>query len=182
MATAPNDSEPEDKGLWHKGQRALTAGLLLAVIFIAFEALAIATILPTVVDEIGGLSIYGWTFSGFMLANLIGITIGGHIADRHGLSLPFAIVGLVFAAGLIAGGFAPSMPLLVAARGVQGLGAGALGASISGAGPSLFALCRSQRSAVATAREMTSAIKAEGLTATVHISPADCPGVRRVTL
>jgi len=128
MATAPNDSEPEDKGLWHKGQRALTAGLLLAVIFIAFEALAIATILPTVVDEIGGLSIYGWTFSGFMLANLVGITIGGHIADRHGLSLPFAIGGLVFAAGLIAGGFAPSMPLLVAARGVQGLGAGALGA------------------------------------------------------
>ena len=62
------------------------------------------------------------------------------------------------------------------------LGAGALGASISGAGPSLFALCRSQRSAVATAREMTSAIKAEGLTATVHISPADWPGVRRVTL
>ena len=62
------------------------------------------------------------------------------------------------------------------------LGAGALGASISGAGPSLFALCRSQRSAVATAREMKSAIEAEGLTAAVHISPADCPGVRRVTL
>ena len=60
------------------------------------------------------------------------------------------------------------------------LGAGALGASISGAGPSLFALCRSQRSAVAAAQSMQQAIEAEGVGANIHISPANCPGVRRV--
>ena len=128
MVSPPESSAEESNGLWQKGQRALTAGLLLAVVFIAFEALAVATILPTVVDEIGGLSIYGWTFSGFMLANLVGITIGGQVADRRGLATPFAVGGVVFAGGLVAGGFAPSMPLLVAARGVQGLGAGALSA------------------------------------------------------
>ena len=91
MVSPPESSAEESNGLWQKGQRALTAGLLLAVVFIAFEALAVATILPTVVDEIGGLSIYGWTFSGFMLANLVGITIGGQVADRRGLATPFAV-------------------------------------------------------------------------------------------
>ena len=58
---------------------------------------------------------------------------------------------------------------------------GALGASISGAGPSLFALCRSARSATTTAEAMKSAIASEGTPATAHISAANCPGARRVT-
>lgn len=128
MVPPPADTASKNTGVWQKGQRALTTGLLLAVIFTAFEALAVATILPTVVDEIGGLSIYGWAFSAFMLANLIGITVGGHSADRQGPALPFGIGGIIFAVGLAAAGFASSMPLLVAARALQGLGAGALGA------------------------------------------------------
>jgi homoserine kinase len=60
------------------------------------------------------------------------------------------------------------------------LAAGALGASISGAGPSLFALCRSPRSARATAQVMRAAFAAEGLKAHLRISPANCPGVRRI--
>ncbi len=60
------------------------------------------------------------------------------------------------------------------------LGAGALGASISGAGPSLFAMCRSARSARATAAAMVQAIDNAGHSASIHISPANCPGVRRV--
>ena len=60
------------------------------------------------------------------------------------------------------------------------LDSGALGASISGAGPSLFAMCRSERSARSAAFAMVSAIKDAGTDATVHISPANCAGVRRV--
>lgn len=60
------------------------------------------------------------------------------------------------------------------------LAAGALGASISGAGPSLFALCRSSRSARSAALAMTGAFSAAGLEATTRISPASCPGARRV--
>jgi len=60
------------------------------------------------------------------------------------------------------------------------LDAGALGSSISGAGPSIFALCRSERSANEVAAAMTRAFKAHKLTATAIISPADCPGARRV--
>lgn len=60
------------------------------------------------------------------------------------------------------------------------LGAGALGASISGAGPSLFALCRSERSARAAAKVMQEAIAHAGPSSSIKISPANCAGVRRV--
>ncbi len=60
------------------------------------------------------------------------------------------------------------------------LDAGALGSSISGAGPSIFALCRSHRSAQEAASAMQRAFASAGLSATAVISPADAPGARRV--
>lgn len=60
------------------------------------------------------------------------------------------------------------------------LGAGALGASISGAGPSIFALCRSQRSAEEAAAAMRLAFAAAKLDSRKVISPADAPGARRI--
>lgn len=60
------------------------------------------------------------------------------------------------------------------------LDAGALGSSISGAGPSIFALCRSERSADEVAAAMVAAFAAVGLHASAIVSPADCPGARRV--
>ena len=68
--------------------------------------------------------------------------------------------------------------------GAEALGAaldsGALGASISGAGPSLFAMCRSRRSARTIAAAMATALADHGNATSIHISPANCPGVRRV--
>lgn len=58
------------------------------------------------------------------------------------------------------------------------LDAGALGSSISGAGPSLFALCRSARVAEDAARAMSEAFARAGLASTTVLSPADCPGAR----
>jgi homoserine kinase len=58
------------------------------------------------------------------------------------------------------------------------LAAGALGSSISGSGPSMFALCRSGRSAGEAARAMQAAFARAGLESSAIVSPADCPGVR----
>ena len=55
-------------------RRALTIGLLMAVTLVAFEALAVATVMPTVEEDLGGLALYGWAFSGFLLASIVGIT------------------------------------------------------------------------------------------------------------
>ena len=59
------------------------------------------------------------------------------------------------------------------------LDAGALGSSISGAGPAVFALCRSGRSAREAASAMQAAFADAGLHATTLTSPADCPGARQ---
>lgn len=58
------------------------------------------------------------------------------------------------------------------------LAAGAIGSSISGSGPSIFALCRSERSARDAAAAMSEAFKDFGLDSSAIISPADCPGAR----
>jgi MFS family permease len=111
-------------GIWAPAHRTLTVGLVLAVTFVAFEALAVATILPVVGRHLGDLRLYGWVFSAFLLASLIGIVLAGTLADRVPLGrLMLAGLGS-FALGLVIGGTAPDMLVLVAGRAVQGLGAG----------------------------------------------------------
>jgi MFS family permease len=113
-------------GLFSAGRRALTAGLVMTVTLIAFEALAISTVMPVVAAELGGLDLYGWVFSVFFLGNLIGIVVVGGLIDRGGLIRPLAVGLGLFSIGLVVGGLAPSMPVLVAGRLFQGLGAGAI--------------------------------------------------------
>jgi MFS family permease len=110
----------------HERWRGLTVGLVLNVTFVAFEALAIATIMPLVTADLGGIALYGWVFSAFLLADLVGIVVAGELADRFGPALPFGAGLALFALGLLIGGLAPSMPVLVAARAIQGFGAGAI--------------------------------------------------------
>ena len=117
--------DPEDS-LWRADRRALTLGLVLTITLVGFEALAISTVMPIVAEELGGLELYGWVFSAFFLGSLIGIVVVGGAIDRGGLAVPFAAGLGLFAIGLLAGGLAPTMPFLVAARFVQGLGAGTI--------------------------------------------------------
>jgi MFS family permease len=121
--TAPA-AEPEAGGVFAPSRRALTSGLVLTITLVGFEALAVATVLPVVERDLGDLSLYGWVFSAYLLASLVGTVVAGREADRRGPGPPFAVGCMLFAIGLVAGGLAPTMPLLVLARVVQGLGAG----------------------------------------------------------
>jgi MFS family permease len=116
-------------GVWTPGRRALTLGLVLTVTLVASEALAISAVMPEVEAELGDRWLYGWVSSAFFLGGLIGITVAGRAADRMHPWKPFALGLVLFSAGLVAGGAAGSMPVLVAARVLQGLGAGALPAT-----------------------------------------------------
>lgn len=119
-------SEMTPAGVWSPQVRRLTVGLVLTITLAAFQSLAIATVMPIVEDDLGGLALYGWVFSGYFLASLLGIVVAGHAADRRGPALPFAVGLVLFAAGLIGGGLAPSMGVLVLARLAQGFGGGAI--------------------------------------------------------
>jgi MFS family permease len=113
-------------GLMTPARRGLTIGLVLTITLVAFEALAVITILPAIEDDLQGIGLYGWVTSAFQLGLLVGIVVAGGQADRRGPAPPFVAGVLVFVAGLAIGGLAPSMLVLVLARGLQGLGAGAI--------------------------------------------------------
>jgi MFS family permease len=110
--------------VWAPGRRRLTAGLVLTVTLVAFESLAISTVMPLVADDLGGLGLYGWVFSGFFLGSLLGIVVAGQLADERGTRLPFVLGLVCFAVGLSVGAAAPSMGMLVVGRVAQGFGAG----------------------------------------------------------
>jgi MFS family permease len=113
-------------GLWAPSRRALTTGLVLTITFVAAEALAVVTVMPIVAKQLGGLQLYGWAFTAFMLASIVGIVGAGRLADRRGPVVPYAAGLAFFICGLSVAGLARTMPGLVAGRALQGLGAGAV--------------------------------------------------------
>ncbi|UBV44336.1 MFS transporter (plasmid) [Deinococcus taeanensis] len=106
----------------------LSAGLILVVVMVAFESMAVSTVLPRVSEDLRGLALYGWASSAFLLSSLFGAVLSGVLADRRGLAASAALALGVFAVGLLIAALAPSMPAFVLGRLVQGLGAGGLGA------------------------------------------------------
>ena len=129
LATPTSPHAPvETGGLWSSHYRALTIGLVLTITLVASEALAVSTIMPIVAEDLAGgdRTLYGWVFSSFILASLVGIAAAGVMIDRGSLTRPYLLGLGFFSVGLVVGGLAPSMPVLVGGRVLQGLGAGAI--------------------------------------------------------
>lgn len=111
-------------GVWSAPHRRLTLGLTLILLGPAFETLSVATILPKIVTNLGGLSLYGWSFSAYMLATLVGLILAGDEADQRGPAIPFIFGVALFVTGLALAGIASTMTIFVISRSVQGFGAG----------------------------------------------------------
>jgi len=103
-----------------------TAGLCLVEMTAGLQTLLVATVLPRAVRDIGGIQLYGLVFSGYMLAGIVSIPASGADADRHGPGRPLFRYSSYFLVGTVMAAFAPSMPLLVVARLIQGYGGGAM--------------------------------------------------------
>ncbi|MEU4577584.1 MULTISPECIES: MFS transporter [Nonomuraea] len=104
--------------------RAVSVGLVALVMLVAFEAMAVATAMPVVARELGGMHLYNLAFSATLAASVIATVLGGRWSDVRGPMQPIATGVVGFVAGLLVAGFAPTMEVLVAGRFVQGLGAG----------------------------------------------------------
>jgi MFS family permease len=122
---APRAASDGD-GLWSPARRPLTLGLVLTITIVAAEALAVATAMPIVARDLGGLDLYGFVFSAFFVGSMLGIVIVGGFIDRVGVLRPFAVGLSLFAIGLTIAGLTPSMEVLVGARFIQGIGGGAI--------------------------------------------------------
>jgi EmrB/QacA subfamily drug resistance transporter len=100
--------------------------LLLGLSLAAMEMTVVSTAMPTVVAELGGLSLYAWAFAAYLLATTVTVPIWGKLADLRGRK-PVLLAGIaLFLAGSAGCGAAGSMGTLIAWRAVQGLGAGAM--------------------------------------------------------
>lgn len=100
--------------------------VMLSMFMAAMEATVVATAMPTVVADLHGIELYGYVGSLYIVACTIAVPLSGKLADRKGRRFVFLWGNVLFLLGSIASGAAPTMSLLVAARVVQGLGAGAL--------------------------------------------------------
>lgn len=98
--------------------------LLILITLVAFEALAVATVMPVAARSLGGLRYYGLAFSLFLTTSLFGIVIGGGWCDRVGARGPLLVSLVLFAGGLLLSGAATSYPVMLAGRAISGAGGG----------------------------------------------------------
>jgi len=110
--------------LFDSAHRSTVLGVVGVVVALAFEAIAVATAMPVAARELHGLRSYGLAFSIFLTTSLLGMVTAGEVSDRRGPVVPFVSASAIFAAGLALAGAAPTMWVLVVARGLQGFGAG----------------------------------------------------------
>ena len=165
MAAPARSNQPS---LWAPEYRALTLGLVLTITFVASEALAVAPAVPVLAKELGGLRLYGWVFSAFMLASLVGVVLAGQAADTRGPAPPYLAGLALFVGGLVIAGTAQSMEVLVVGRAVQGLGAGAVPAvAYASIGRSLPASLRPRMMAVLSSAWVIPGLFAPGIAAFV---------------
>ena len=107
-------------------RRAVTLALTLVTALASFESTVVSTAMPTIIGDLGGLPLYAWVFSIYLLSSTVAMPVYGRLADIYGRRRLLLIAIGVFLTGAVACALARSMPQLIAARAIQGLGAGGL--------------------------------------------------------
>lgn len=130
MSTKQVEPAPEPgrgvPSVFSSSYRVTSIGILTLMTVIAFEALAVATALPTAARQLHGLGSYGWAFTGFLLTSIVGMVVSGRRADSHGPRLPLLFGLVLFVLALVLAGLAGAMWVLVLARVAQGFAVGLL--------------------------------------------------------
>ena len=115
-----------DTHLSDRARRNVLIGLMLTMALVAMDTTVVATAIPSIVQDLGGFSQFTWIFSIYVLVQAVTIPIYGKLADLYGRK-PILLFGvLIFIIGSIFSGLAWNMFALIAFRGLQGIGAGAI--------------------------------------------------------
>jgi EmrB/QacA subfamily drug resistance transporter len=112
---------------WSRKRKVVvTGGVMLGMFLAALEATVIGTAMPTIIASLGGLRIYSWAFSLYLLTQTITVPLWGRLSDMYGRK-PFYLASIaLFLMGSALSGTSRSMTQLIVFRGIQGLGAGGL--------------------------------------------------------
>ncbi|MFJ3597754.1 MFS transporter [Streptomyces sp. NPDC090126] len=122
------------------GRRPVVAALMLGMALAAIDGTIVSTAVPQIVGDLGGLTVFSWLFSGYLLAVTVTLPLYGKLSDTFGRK-PVLITGIVlFLAGSVLCAAAWNMAALIAFRIVQGLGGGALQGTVQTIAADLYPL------------------------------------------
>src|SRR5205814_4423443 len=107
-------------------KRRVLYGVMLSVFLAAMESTVVATAMPRVVESLGGLHMYSWVFSGFLLTSTVTMPLWGRLSDLYGRRTMYLTGLVVVLGGSALSGLARTMTELIAFRMLQGVGAGSL--------------------------------------------------------
>jgi EmrB/QacA subfamily drug resistance transporter len=125
--TAPGRPDvPQPYALTHRQIQTVFAGLMAGMFLAALDQTIVATALPTIVGELGGLDQISWVASSYLLTSTAIMPLAGKLSDLYGRRQLFQASILVFLAGSFLAGVSQSMGQLIAFRALQGVGAGGL--------------------------------------------------------
>lgn len=124
MTTSTTAEAVRARSVFSARYRAVMLGMLTLISAGAFEGMAVTTVMPVVVRELGGLGLYAMAFAAPVAAGVVGMVAAGRLTDRRGPTAPVLVGTALFGAGLVIAGTARSMETVVAGRLVHGLGAG----------------------------------------------------------
>jgi EmrB/QacA subfamily drug resistance transporter len=105
---------------------AIYAGLMVTLLLAALDQTIVATALPRIVSDLGGITQYSWVFTAYMLTSTVTVPLYGKLGDVYGRKNLFLFAIVVFLLGSALCGAATDMTQLVLFRAVQGIGAGGL--------------------------------------------------------
>ncbi|MBI4492532.1 MAG: MFS transporter [Chloroflexi bacterium] len=110
----------------HTSRRLVTFAVMVATFLVAMDTLVMGTAMPTVIGTLGGLALYSWVFSAYLLTSTVTVPVYGKLADLYGRKPVFLAGSAIFLLGSALSGTSQSMEQLVLFRALQGLGGGAV--------------------------------------------------------
>lgn len=114
------DTQPPLKRNW------ILAALMLTMFLAAMDIAVISTVIPKIVEDIGGFKKFSWVFSIYLLTQTASIPLYGKLADLYGRKLILLIGIAVFLIGSVTCAMATNIDALIIFRGLQGIGAGSI--------------------------------------------------------
>ncbi|OLZ08258.1 MFS transporter [Sulfobacillus thermosulfidooxidans] len=116
----------EGSGLPNTASRSkvwIVIAILLAMFLSALDMTIVGTAMPSIINDLHGVAIYGWVFSAYLLTSTTPVPIYSKLADMYGRKTVFLAGTFIFTLGSVLSGLSQSMPELILFRALQGLGA-----------------------------------------------------------
>jgi EmrB/QacA subfamily drug resistance transporter len=119
-------SQPDQQPAPQRGLLVIYSALMLAILLAALDQTIVATALPTIVSDLGGLSHLSWVVTSYILASTATTQVWGKLGDQYGRKYLFIAAIVIFLIGSALSGLAQSMIELIAFRALQGIGGGGI--------------------------------------------------------